>query len=82
MFCGRRYAAYAYINAVYIRTLNGVHSTGKKTPILCVCTAECECIFEVGRQAVSVPSKYYRTDLTIAQNRPYNERSRDSDSLL
>jgi hypothetical protein len=46
MFCGRRYAAYVCINAVYIRTLNGVHSTGKKTPILCVCTAECECIFE------------------------------------
>ena len=32
MFCGRRYAAYACINAVYIRTLNGVRSTGKKTP--------------------------------------------------
>ncbi len=51
MFCGRRYAAYACINAVYIRTLNGVHSTGKKTPILCVCTAGRDRIFEVGRHS-------------------------------
>ena len=42
MFCGRRYAAYAGINAAYRRTLNGVRSTGKKTPILCVCTAKCD----------------------------------------
>ena len=33
MFCGRKYAAYARINAAYRRTQKGVRSTGKKTPI-------------------------------------------------
>ena len=76
MFCGRRYAAYACINAVYIRTLNGVHSTGKKTPILCVCTAECKCIFEVGRHsrvgALEVPPNRlnYSTKPTIQRKEP------------
>ena len=33
---GGLYAVYAGINAAYRRTLNGVRSTGKKTPI-CLC---------------------------------------------
>ena len=56
MFCGRRYAAYACINAVY--------------------TAECECIFEVGRNsrvgALEVPPHRlnYSTKPTIQRKEP------------
>ena len=39
MFCGRKYAAYARINAAYRRALNGVRSTGKKAPTLCIWAA-------------------------------------------
>ena len=46
MFCGRKYAAYARINAAYRRTRNGVRSTGKKTPI-----------FAYGLQDAAVPSE-------------------------
>ena len=73
MFCGRKYAAYASIHAAYRRTLNGVRSTGKKTPILCVCTAGCDCIFEVGRQsrvgALEVQQFYGRAEDSLSNNR-------------
>ena len=51
MFYGRRYAAYAGINAAYRRTLNGVRSTGKKNTHFCAWSAKCDCTFEVGRQS-------------------------------
>ena len=45
MFCGRLYAAYACMDAAYRRTLNVVRSTGKKTPVVCICTAGCDRTF-------------------------------------
>ncbi len=70
MFYGRKYAAYASINAVYRRTLNGVRSTGKKnTHLLAYAPQNATVPSRWDGKAVSVPSKY-------------NKRSRDCDSLL
>ena len=46
MFCGRKYAAYARIHAAYRRTLNGVCSTGKKTPIFAYAPQDATVTFE------------------------------------
>ena len=55
MFYGRQYAAYARMNVAYGRTLNGVRSTGKKIPILCIWSAGRECSYEgIGFISVSL----------------------------
>ena len=46
MFYGRQYAAYARMNVAYGRTLNGVRSTSKKIPILCIWAAGRERSYE------------------------------------